>query len=198
MKKKTLSLTLALTALVSLTASAQLVVTNFSDWANPQGLGWSGINNGWNVSNPGALTTQGGAGNYQFGGVASNVGAYEGGTVNLTVDFTALSENVSGSGFLRLNAYDDSFALIQTFQWNIASNLAGGAVNLSGILNAGNYENLFVLELTTTGLSVPLNDTFSASFSNLSFTAVPEPSTYGLLILGAGAIVVMVRRRRTA
>lgn len=198
--KKITSILALITLGFALSAKAQtLVISNFTGWAaTPAVSPWVGFNNGWATSGNGTLTTQGGAGSFQFiddtNFTALDFSAYD--TLNLTVDITALDETSPNNSSLFIRTFDENAALIQTFQFDLSSNLAGGNVTLSGSL-LGDYTGVAYIEFST-DLSVPDGDSFSASFSSFYLTAIPEPSTYALLALGAGAIGIMVRRRRKA
>jgi hypothetical protein len=129
---------------------------------------------GFNASE-GSLTAKGTAVNFRAGG---NVGYVQisgttsaGATVNPTVAVTTVN---NGNVTLQLRAWSSSFA---TYEAAVAG---GGAYGSSALLN-----------LAST--SAP---TGPATLTGLQgFTMVPEPSTYALGLLGAGALL-MIRRRK--
>ena len=137
----------------------------------------------------------------------------------VTLEGGALSLNGTGAGALTLAANQN--LVITSGQWNV--DLANGPDQIlgsgtgtfsisGGVLDLGNgtinYTNTYQLisgfaSGTVTGGTIQGYDTSSwaAQLDNtglLSFTAVPEPSTYGLLGAGALAAVAFVRRRRKA
>lgn len=66
------------------------------------------------------------------------------------------------------------------------------SVILNFLSNSGTFNGTAVsLGFITTGGGSTIN----LSMDTLSAVVIPEPSTYGLLILGAGILVFMVRRR---
>ena len=139
-----------------------------------------------------------------------NIGAF-------TIDGGTLELNGAGAGDITLAAGQN--LLITAGLWNVdlangtdriigsggTFSLTGGVLNLGG--GAINYGTTYALitgfssgSVGGTG-SIQGYDTtnWMANLDDagvLSFTAVPEPSTYGLLGAGALAAAALVRRRR--
>lgn len=122
------------------------------------------------------------------------------------------------SGFTLSNLSNDLFN-IQSFDFasgyvggsqpvdilNVTSYLGGNLVNsvsfLSGI-DYLNYSSLTTLNLGFTGIDTvrfeALGSSNRAIFDNVSVSAVPEPSTYVLMLAGLGLVGFMARRRKQA
>lgn len=125
-------------------------------------------------------------GTLDLGGYASTFGNLEI-TATSAINFTDTSSlavsnlSLSGGANLNVNAWADTVDLFTTQGWT------GGTVDVRG--------------------AAPMNQVIFNGFSGNStvwqnhdkqITPVPEPSTYGALMVGAGLILLYVRRRRQA
>ncbi len=70
----------------------------------------------------------------------------------------------------------------------------GAAGNTYTIMTFGSITGFSVSDFTYTNLTNGLNGTFALSGTNLTFSVVPEPTTFALL--GAGLLVTFFARRR--
>ena len=155
-----------------------------------------------------------GVGTLTLGGVATNTG-------KTTVSVGSLA--IASTGGLRINAtgitvaaaatlaVDGKLVLTSTTQSLIANsgiialNAGSSVLDLNNLFNGATEGQTYTLISggTTTGnfssitnYSGGLNTVFNNATGTLTFTAVPEPSTYGLIGAGALAAVAFVRRRR--
>jgi hypothetical protein len=176
---------------------------------------------GGNIALAGNLTGAGklvksGSGTLTLSGTNAYSGAtaVTGGTLNIasvgSIHVGASGVTVSATSTL---AVDGKLVLTSTTQNLIANSgtitfASGTAVlDLNNLFNGatdGQTYNLISGGTTTgdffniTGYTGGLNTAFDSTTGTLTFTAVPEPATYGLIGAGALAIVSGIRRRRKA
>lgn len=193
---KSMLLGVALLATTSSLFAQTLVISDFtSGGAASAGVApWVGFDNGFGMTGAGIVTNKGAGTSHQFiddvNGSTLDFSSYDG--LSLTVDITALTETFNPS--LVLEFYDADFVtVIQSFTWDLSDNLAAGFVTLTGQLS-GDYSAISFINVTT-NLNLAAGESFSAQFTNLSLTTIPEPSTYALLALGAGALFVLRRKQ---
>ena len=193
--KQTLAIAVAI--LTATFAHAQIVVINdFSDWtaSNPNG----GFENGTWASqvtqDTGFITVGGSADNTGsvyldlIGTVPKDLTSYSGLNLTARVD----SGNAGGSFTIVVTDSGGNNAASATFLTSSFSSSFSTVTSSWTVLDAlklADANGFFIYGSGTT-------DLFKFSFDTLSVGAIPEPSTYALLMLGAGAIGVMVRRRR--
>jgi hypothetical protein len=186
---KSIKLAVLLCAVFATSAISQtLVVTDFADWDTPTAVGW-GAFNGWSTTNPGTVTSQGGIGTYQLGTGGSDLSQFEGGT--FTLNFTISNLTADATDSINITFFDTSSSVLNTF----STPLVIGANTFTVTLGTGNYESFSNLEISTTGLSIFPAQSFSGTFTNASFTAIPEPSTYALLLIGGAALLALRRKQ---
>lgn len=160
--------------------SGQVVITNFGANASNDGIGWTYTSGTSTISGTEVF------GSYLYGTpINSNIsGATQLSiTANVTTDplsnFTVTLEDSGGK------------TALATFDW---TSFLGGATVAVAFTSV---DPLFNYNITNWSLdSGSSGNAIGVSFTSLSAVTIPEPSTYALLALGAGAIGIMVRRRR--
>jgi len=192
-KTKTLIAALLFAAATVAISNAQLVLTDFSDYVNDAN-NFTGSGTLYSDTNWDSAVTQGtGVATFTAANELGGMTFYfDGTTTNAFAAYTqiGLTGNLTGGGITINFLAADYITTLASVSWTDADISGSESIKAISIpLNVGGFS------LRYNGSP---SGTLTGSLDNLSLIAVPEPSTYALLILGAGAIVVMVRRRRTA
>ena len=109
-------------------------------------------------------------------------------TFSGTANGVSLSlNNFSRVGTTTFNAYDANGALLQTFTTNAGDGWAIRSLAVNGVARLDLLNNVYNDSPTFFGID-QLNYTLNAA-------AVPEPATWGMMILGFGMMGAAVRRR---
>ena len=131
----------------------------------------------------------------QGGGVFQTFTLGKDGTANFSADIAAFTSNNSlGVGLLSVLL---DGVVMDSFDFGALNNAtARSTLDFSSFLTAGDH----TISLQATRAFAPGRGVTSQYFDNasLKFNAVPEPSTWALMILGIGVVGGSMRRRRTA
>ena len=134
-----------------------------------------------------------GAGNTGANGVYQDVATVSG----RTYEVTFWLGNATGDGTGNSGAYVLSSSLNLAITGAGATNYVNGTVT-AGTVNWGQYTRRFTATGATTRLqftnTTPVGDNFTG-LDNVSLAAVPEPASWGLMILGFGLVGGAMRRR---
>jgi hypothetical protein len=95
-------------------------------------------------------------------------------------------------------------SLTQSEQWKIAA-FTSASINGNSSPTPANIAAAFHLDSTTLAAFASANSVPSSDFSisadagdvYVNFSPTPEPTSFGMLLLGAGGLVLRRRRRRT-
>jgi len=186
------------------------VTLDFNDLATPQSLATGYGNGGLNFAVTFDWTVLGGFTSWPVGATPTSSPSIYGpedpagmGIIGMTAVAGQTITNISFDYFLFTNATVQPVAL-QTLSWQMfadtglvrfgkaVATLGSGGVNPVGTINipiTGPVTSL-VLRLT--------NPEANIGYDNLTVTAVPEPSTYAMMLAGLGVAGFMARRRKAA
>jgi hypothetical protein len=188
--KKYLLVIMGICALTAQTSFAQLLLSDFSSFADDADITFG--QNGWETPTQAAgtmdFTSGTGLGNYVFFfNTAQDWSAFD----SVSLDGSLLSGNTSASYFFAIT--DDSLNILASVTYSAIELTGAPAVKSLNIV--GDLANAFAWQLGGDGSPVSAT---RISFDDVMLTnAVPEPSTYASLALGAVLLVWVVRRRQT-
>jgi hypothetical protein len=113
---------------------------------------------------------------------------------NPVVTFT-FDQPVSAVAF---NVLDDLLGIADPWTFSIFSNgsLLESVLLAPGSFSPGEYVGLSGTNITSATLGRDAGSSSNILIDNLTFTAVPEPSTWAMMLLGFGAIGFAIRRKR--
>lgn len=158
------------------------------NWTPPGASGWSVTDGTVDLIGPGLFDLLPGNGNYiDLDGSSANSGLFSN-SVNLTGGITyTLSFDLAGSQRGTSETVDVSF----------------GSTNASFSLNSADPFSTYVLNFTpissgsySFGYQNSGGDNVGILLDNVSVSAVPEPETYAMLLVGLGLLGFTVRRRK--
>jgi choice-of-anchor C domain-containing protein len=158
------------------------VLTNYVDWSN--GVWQSSDGDGHSIDL---------IGGFGVGAIGQTIATKAGYTYLLTFDVSGNPDNYRGAE--RIVTISAGGANIGAAQYTL------GAANSRGDMFWSSRSLKFVAtsdltQLVFTGTSTPGNCCWGAALDNVSVTAVPEPATWAMMIIGFGAAGSMVRTSR--
>ncbi|HSH73093.1 MAG TPA: PEP-CTERM sorting domain-containing protein [Methylophilaceae bacterium] len=218
MKKFALALALAIAPTLANAAPQLIVNGSFEDIGNTVGLSfgnqgslsngeWDTFSSipGWTLaSGPGIEVRHNVSGGTEFGNYYVELDADPApGDTNIFQEISTAANTIYDLSF----AYSPRVGLPDTTN---GINVFWNGVQLGGVISATNNTNeniwtIFSFQVTGTGgldklsfASVADPDTLGGNIDNVSLTAaVPEPSTYGMMLAGLAMIGYTARRRRS-
>jgi len=182
-------LAFACVALSTTIANAQLLISNFDDFNSPAISGTFGNGSGATpTQNSGSVSFVGGDAANGFWGY---LGTYDFTGFN-ALELTATAGTGASDSATYAIEFREGSTTIACASW-LATELTGSAVSKS--LNiTGNLANVDRIFFIGDGDIINGNQ-FNIEYDNLTATAIPEPSTFALLAMGAAGLA-FVRRKR--